>query len=245
MTVFGSLATAQAVLTLDPTTQTTSTGSVVTVDVDISNVTDLFGYQFDLTFNPNILQAVSSSEGSFLSSGGSTFFINGDNDNVGGAVSATADTLLSAVNGVSGSGQIAVFTFDAIGNGTSALAIQNETLLDSNFNVLSDTTAGGSVAVESAVVAAPEIDPSSASAALTLLFGGLAVLCGGNRVPFRGASLPMTPVPREAIWARSPWKSCRPSLPAPRREFGSPCECDQGPGPRRRHDQVSRPKRTA
>jgi hypothetical protein len=178
---FVASANAQAVLSIDPTTQTTSTGTVVTVDVDVANVTDLYGYQFDLTFNPNILQAVSSSEGSFLSSGGSTFFINGSNDNVGGTVSATAGSLLSAVSGVGGSGQLAVFTFDAIGNGTSALAIQNEMLLDSNINILSDTTTGGSVTVASATVQAPEIDPGSTVSALTLLIGGLAVLRGRSK----------------------------------------------------------------
>jgi Cohesin domain len=168
-------------LSVDPTTQTTSTGTVISVDVDVANVTDLYGYQFDLTFNPNILQAISTSEGSFLSSGGSTFFINGSNDNLGGTVSGTADSLLSAVGGVGGSGQLAVFTFDVVGNGTSALAIQNELLLDSNLNILSDTTTGGSVTVASATVQAPEINPSSAISALTLLFGGLTVLRGRSK----------------------------------------------------------------
>ena len=176
--VLGSAAHAQAVLSIDPTTQTTSTGTVVTVDVGIANVSDLYAYQFDLTFNPGVLQAVSSSEGSFLAGGGSTFFINGSNDNVGGTVSATADTLLSAVNGVNGSGELAVFTFDAIGNGSSALSIQNELLLDSNFNILGDTTTSGSVTVGSGVVTAPEMDPNSGIAALTLLLGGLAVTRG-------------------------------------------------------------------
>jgi adhesin HecA-like repeat protein len=181
-TGIGSMANAQAVLSIDPTTQTTSSGTVVTVDVDISNVTDLYGYQFDLTFNPSVLQAVSSSEGPFLASGGSTFFIPGTNDNVGGTVAATADTLLTAVGGVSGSGVLAVFTFDAIGNGTSTLGIQNELLLDSNINIISDTTKSGSVTATSGAVAAPEIDPASTLSALTLLLGGVAVM-RGRRAP--------------------------------------------------------------
>jgi hypothetical protein len=184
-TVFVSVATAQAILSIDPTTQTTSTGTVVTVDVGIANVTNLYGYQFDLTFNPSVLQAVSSSEGSFLTSGGNTFFINGSNDNVGGTVSATADTLLSAINGVTGSGELAVFTFDAIGTGTSALTIQNETLLDSNLNVIADTTTGGAVTVSSGTVAAPEIDPASAFNGLTLLLAAIAVLRGRPSITAR------------------------------------------------------------
>jgi len=93
-------------------------------------------------------------------------------------VFATADTLLTAVSGVSGSGELAVFTFDAVGPGTSAVTIQNETLLDSALNFISDTATGGSVSVKSSTIAAPEIDPASATSALTLLLGGLAVVCG-------------------------------------------------------------------
>jgi hypothetical protein len=177
--LWGSLATAQtANLSIDPTTQAISTGHVVTVDVDIANVSDLYGYQFDLTFDPSILQAVSSTEGPFLASGGDTFFIAGTNDNVGGTVSATADTLLTAVSGVSGTGELAQFTFDAIGTGTSTIGIQNELLLDSNLNLIPDTTTGGAVTVTSGTVTAPEIDPVSALTALTLLLGGVAALRG-------------------------------------------------------------------
>lgn len=176
--LYGSLASAQADISIDPTAQTTSTGTVVTVDVDIANVNNLYGFQFDLTFNPSILRAVSSTEGTFLPSGGATFFIPGTNDNVGGTVAATADTLLTAINGVSGGGELAVFTFDAIGTGTSTLGIQNETLLDSNLNVITDITTGGTVTVTSGTTAAPEIDLALALSALTLLLGGAAVLRG-------------------------------------------------------------------
>ena len=177
-TLVGSLVNAQAVISIDPTTQTASTGSVVTVDVAISNVSDLYAYQFDLGFNPSVLQAVSSSEGPFLAGGGSTFFIPGTSDNLAGTVLATADTLLSATNGVNGSGELAVFTFDAVGAGISTLSIQNETLLNSSLDLISDLTKTGAVTVKTSTVAAPEIDPASTMAALTLLFGGLAVTRG-------------------------------------------------------------------
>ena len=91
---------------------------------------------------------------------------------------ATADTLLSATNGVNGSGELAVFTFDAVGAGISTLSIQNETLLNSSLDVISDLTKTGAVTVKTSTVAAPEIDPASTMAALTLLFGGLAVTRG-------------------------------------------------------------------
>jgi hypothetical protein len=176
--LIGSLANGQATISIDPTSQTTSTGTVVTIDVDIANVTNLYAYQFDLTFNPSVLTAVSSSEGSFLTTGGnSTFFIPGTNNNVDGVVSATADTILSAVPGVNGSGELAVFTFDAIGKGLSTLGFENVMLLDSSFNSISNTTTGATVTVGSGTAKVPEIDPASAISALTLL-GGVIVLCG-------------------------------------------------------------------
>jgi hypothetical protein len=178
----GSQVVAQAVISIDPTAQTTATGSVVTVDVDISNVSDLYGYQFDLGFNPSVLQAVSSSEGPFLAGGGSTFFIPGTNDNLGGTIFATADTLLTATSGVNGSGELAVFTFDAVAAGTSTFSIQNETLLNSGLNVISDLSKTGLVTVSSQTLAAPEIDAASTMAAMTLLLGGLTVIRGRRAI---------------------------------------------------------------
>jgi general secretion pathway protein D len=165
-----------ATLSVDPIAQMISAGSVLTVDVSISNASDLYAYQFDLTFNPSVLRAVSSSEGAFLPAGGSTIFISGTDDNMSGIVSATADTLQTAISGVSGSGELAVFTFDAIAPGTSAIGIQNETLLDSNLNIIGDTTTGGSVTISPSTTAAPEIDPATAMSAFALLLGGLAIL---------------------------------------------------------------------
>ena len=178
LALLGSLANAQAVLSIEPLSQNVSVGSTFAVDVNISNVSDLYGYQFDLSFNPNLISAVSSSEGSFLTAGGtSTFFIPGTNDNKNGIVSATADTIIGAVSGTNGSGNLAVLTFDAIGAGTSSLALSGVALVDSSFNSISNQSTGASVSVGSAIKA-PEIDPASAMGALTLLFGGLAILRG-------------------------------------------------------------------
>jgi adhesin HecA-like repeat protein len=164
LTITGT-ANADTILTISPTSPTVAPGSTFTVDVDITGVTDLYGYQFDLSFNPSVLSAVSQSEGSFLSSGGATFFVPGTNDNVGGTVSSTANTLLTAISGVNGSGTLVIFTFTALKAGTSAISIQNETLLDSNLNVISDTTSGATVTVSAAPVPLP--------ASLWLLVSGL------------------------------------------------------------------------
>lgn len=146
LTVMGT-ANASTVLNISPPNQTVALGSTITVDVNVSGVADLYGYQFDLSFNPSVLAAISSTEGSFLTTGGATFFIPGTNDNVGGAVSGTADTLLTAISGVTGSGTLAMFTFTAIGSGASTISIQNVTLLDSGLNSITNTTMDGSITV--------------------------------------------------------------------------------------------------
>src|SRR5450756_44632 len=84
-----------------------SAGDTFTVGVAASGYTDLYAFQFDLAYNPSILSSVSVSEGSFLLTGGTTFFIAGAIYNATGVVSGTADTLLGAITGVNGGGILA------------------------------------------------------------------------------------------------------------------------------------------
>lgn len=168
---------AAAELSVSPTATSITPGTFFNVDVNVSGIQGLYGFQFDLHFNPDVIAAVSSSSGSFLSRGGSTYFIPGTNDNGKGVVGATAGTLLGPVSGVDGTGNLAVLSFEAIKSGISSLAFSGVNLIDSAFNSIASTPTGGSVTVGSAVMA-PEIDASSAVSALTLLLGSLAVLRG-------------------------------------------------------------------
>lgn len=172
--LLGSAARAQTVVSVNPGSQTVTAGTDFTVDVNISGVSNLYGYQFDLSFNPSVLSAVSSSEGSFLAKAGSTFFIPGTNDNTHGVVSATGDTLTGSSQGASGSGNLVVFTFDAIKSGFSAITISGTQFINSTFGSITTSSTGGSVTVGG--MKAPEIDPSSALGAITLLVGGLVLL---------------------------------------------------------------------
>jgi hypothetical protein len=54
-----------------------SNGAGFSVDVDVSDVSELTAFQFDIGFNPAVLSATAVTESSFLPSGGSTFFIPG------------------------------------------------------------------------------------------------------------------------------------------------------------------------
>jgi adhesin HecA-like repeat protein len=165
-----SVVSASPILSIVPATQTVAAGSSVTLDVNISDVTDLFAFQFDLSFAPSVLSANSIAEGPFLPSGGTTFFLPGTIDNTNGTISATADSLIGAISGVSGSGSLAEFTFTAIAAGTTSIDLSNVTLLDSSFDLIDASLQSGTVVVTANTGVTPE--PNS----LALMFLGMICL---------------------------------------------------------------------
>lgn len=146
------------------------------VDIDVSSISDLYAFQFDLAFDPSLVSAVSITEGAFLPGGGTTFFIPGTIDNVGGTITANADSLIGAIPGVTGSGTLVQIQFTAIAPGTSALTLQNITLLDSTLTDItaSATVDNGSVTINGATTSTPE----PAAFALLLVGGSLLFLTG-------------------------------------------------------------------
>lgn len=170
-----SVASASPIPVVDvtPVSQSVALGNALNVDVEIQNVTDLYGFQFDLSFGPTLLQATSVTEDGFLPSGGSTFFIPGTIDNVGGSVTFTADALIGAVSGVSGSGLLAQIGFTTVGAGTSSLDLSNVLLLDSAGNSIDAQLTGGSATVNpNGPAPSPVPEPASG----LLLAGGLGAL---------------------------------------------------------------------
>ncbi len=116
-----------------------------TVPVTISNVSDLFGYEFDLAFNPAILQLETIQEGAFLGTAGGTSFVPGFIDNLAGTASFTGGSLSGFGPGANGNGVLANFTFQAVSAGASPLTLSNVFLLDSNFNEIPAIVVDGSV----------------------------------------------------------------------------------------------------
>ncbi len=100
-------------------------GDTFTFDVHAENVLDLAGWQFDIAFNPALLEAVSVSEGDFLKTdGGSTFFQKGRIDNGGGKITGLSTALLGD-HGASGSGDILHVQFKAKSGGNTEIALRN------------------------------------------------------------------------------------------------------------------------
>ena len=171
------LAFAISTVSIQPTVSTVDVGSFFDVFVDVSSVTDLYAFQFDIGFDPAILSAIGATEGPFLPSGGTTFFIPGFIDNTAGTISFNADSLTSVISGVSGSGSIADIQFQALALGTSQIDLSNVLLLDSSLSDIAFNTVNASVDVIS-TAAVPE--PST----ILLLGSGLIGLVGYGRKKF-------------------------------------------------------------
>ena len=154
----GSVIRAYAVPTLSivPSGQTVFKGQSLSLDITVSDITDLYAFQFDLAFNPAFISTVSIAEGAFLLSVGTTAFIDGVIDNVGGTISSTAGTLVGEISGASGSGILASITFQADALGTSNIALSNVIFQDSNLVDITPTiTQGGAITVIPANVPEP------------------------------------------------------------------------------------------
>lgn len=147
---------ADSVLNINPTSTVVAPGASFAISVDITGAMDLYTYQFDVGFNPSVLSAASVNEGPFLmSNGDTTFFIPGAIDNTGGVISGTADTIVGGLQGVSGSGTLALFDFTAINKGTSPISISNVLLLDSQGDVLNSSSIDGTVTVTTSATPEP------------------------------------------------------------------------------------------
>lgn len=172
----GFLAYSQQITPVGPTVVTP--GQAFSVNIVVSNVTDLFAYQFDLSFTPTTLAATSTAQGPFLAIGGPTFFVPGTIDNVIGTIGGTTNTLLGPVPGVSGSGSLATVDFTVLAIGIAPITLSNVIFLDSTLSPIPVTIGAFSVTV------VPE--PGSLT-----LFGSIALALLAYGLRRRGRAMPL------------------------------------------------------
>jgi hypothetical protein len=132
----GDLAFGSTIL-IEPPTLTVNQNQTFSLDISVESITDLYAYQFDVSFDPLILSALSIDEGSFLQGGGATFYAPGTIDNGSGTVNLTANTLLGPGPGIDGTGILATLWFKALNPVTTTVSLLNVQLLDSNINEIS------------------------------------------------------------------------------------------------------------
>lgn len=134
------------VVRIDPASQTTLAGSVVTVAVAVDTVTNLGAYEFKLAFDPAVLSFVSVSNGPFLGSSGRSVFC--PEPTIGAnTVRFACVTSGSASDGPSGSGVLSVLVFLTANPGISDLHLFNVALANPRGVDIPTAVEDGEVAV--------------------------------------------------------------------------------------------------
>ncbi len=136
-------ASPQTTVYVAPSTMTVTAGQTFSVNVETSDVVDLYGWEFTLKWNPTFLDVLNVTEGEFLKSGGDTFFWPIMN-NTEGYILADC-TLTGNISGVNGSGTLAIVEFKVEGAGESILDLYDTKLVNSLEQPMDHTSNDGYV----------------------------------------------------------------------------------------------------
>jgi hypothetical protein len=126
---------------VDPEVSVGAVGQNFTINVNISNVTDLYGWEFKLGWNTTILDIVEVYEGPFLKNVADTFFTYKVNSTAGYIIADC--TLLGTVLGASGDGTLATLKFYVKSKGDSVLDLFDTILIDSNEQIIPHSAIDG------------------------------------------------------------------------------------------------------
>ena len=111
-------------------------GDTFTLHLNIENVTDLSGWQFDVAFDPNMLEAVEVVGGNFLEQGGETpFFQSGNIDNEAGIITGLSAARFSN-EGVNGTGILLSIKFMAKTIGEAQVTLLNLSAGSSDLTII-------------------------------------------------------------------------------------------------------------
>jgi len=150
-----SIANSQQVLIV-PNHKYLAVGDVFTLDVEIANVTDLYGYQIDIYYDPNVLGCISVTSGSFLSNNGAeqTFCINPKTSD--GFIDDIVCVRVGLPSGASGSGVLTTLQFAAVSVGQSIISLSDVKLADSTGAAISCSTYNATVQVGPELTVVPD-----------------------------------------------------------------------------------------
>jgi general secretion pathway protein D len=147
---FPTTCSASGAVCVQPGATSVLVGDSFTVGVVASGVTDLGAYQFELDYNPAIVTVQSIANATFLGSTGRIVLC-------AAPIVASASVRLACSTlgpeppaGPSGSGVLAVVTFQAVGPGTSSLSLTNTELTTPSNGPISVSLISGSVTVSAA-----------------------------------------------------------------------------------------------
>ncbi|MBN1761546.1 MAG: DUF3344 domain-containing protein [Methanomicrobia archaeon] len=136
-------------ISVSPAKQNLSIGDSFTINVTMDPAgTEIYGAQFFLDFDQNVLNATAQTSGTFLAQDGTTtiVIINKINNTIGRI--EYGETRWGVEDGVTNPGTLASITFKAVGSGTSDLNLNNVMVSDSNISSVATDSSNGKVMVE-------------------------------------------------------------------------------------------------
>ena len=122
-------------------------GETFTINITITNATDLYTWQAGVTFNATVLEAINFTEGPFLKQLGDTLWVDGTINNTAGIIYYHGCTLTGNVTGANGNGTLGLITFKVEDYGHSTLQPTDVILLDSILEDIDKTVIHGTVFV--------------------------------------------------------------------------------------------------
>jgi PKD repeat protein len=152
-TISISAASDSAIINITPLNQTLYPGDTINISINCTSLQPIKAYQFDLSFNPRILQITSVSEGNFFE-GNLTFFNPGNINNDTGTITNIYCLILGPGN-VTNNGTFVSVNFTAKStSGTTVFALKN-------LNITNEDAVG--VPVEVTTTRVTVIGPSDSS----------------------------------------------------------------------------------
>jgi hypothetical protein len=115
-----------------------------TININVTAVSDLYAWEFNLNWTANILNFVNATEGPFLKSDGNSTFFYYNLNTTAGQITVEC-TRLGNIPGLSGSGVLATIKFNVNSSGQSPLNLYDVTLINSKEQTIPSQLSGGNV----------------------------------------------------------------------------------------------------
>lgn len=133
---------------ISPSYTRVTRGVSFSIDVNIANVNNLYGFDINMTYNTTLLNGLKATLGSFLKSGGKTFILANQTNDQEGYI-RFAVSLYGEENGVSGNGTLftAHFNSSLTETGTSHILLCKVALSDPNSQPLLNYKFNGTAVV--------------------------------------------------------------------------------------------------
>lgn len=133
-------------LYVDPLYRKSAVGLENFFDIKIDAKDDIYALQFDIYYDPSLLNVIAVEEGDFFDQSNSYSFTNISKD-IGKVM--FANTLTGNQQGFSGHGSLAKIVIESIGRGTSDFDLRNAQFSDKNFGPVPCYTESGSILIKS------------------------------------------------------------------------------------------------